>query len=124
MLALSVKQPWAWLIVSGFKDVENRSWPTHVRGDILIHAGKVPDAKFDYARWEKHIGRPIPRDLFLGGIVGKARIKECVDFYESRWFFGEYGFVVDCPRMFQNPIPYRGQLGFFNVPDFNLEGVF
>jgi hypothetical protein len=30
--ALSVRQPWAWLIVNGYKDVENRSWTTHYRG--------------------------------------------------------------------------------------------
>lgn len=49
LLALSIQQPWAWLLVNGFKPVENRSWPTKVRGRIAIHAGK----KFDYEgyRW-------------------------------------------------------------------------
>jgi len=37
--ALSVRQPWAWLIVSGLKDIENRPRPTHYRGPLLIHAG-------------------------------------------------------------------------------------
>ena len=38
--ALSIRQPWAWLIVNGFKDVENRNWRTHWRGRLLIHASK------------------------------------------------------------------------------------
>ncbi len=40
MQALSVRQPWAWLIVAGYKDVENRGWATKYRGRILIHAGR------------------------------------------------------------------------------------
>ena len=40
---LSVRQPWAWLIVHGYKDIENRTWPTRHRGDTVIHAGLVFD---------------------------------------------------------------------------------
>lgn len=40
MKALSIRQPWAWLIVNGFKDIENRSWHTKYRGPVLIHASK------------------------------------------------------------------------------------
>ena len=40
MKALSIRQPWAWLIVNGHKDIENRSWPTRFRGPVLIHAAK------------------------------------------------------------------------------------
>jgi len=40
-LALSIRQPWAYLIIHAGKDVENREWPTRVRGNILIHAGKT-----------------------------------------------------------------------------------
>jgi hypothetical protein len=41
MKILSVRQPWASLIVNGFKDVENRTWPTRYRGRILVHARSV-----------------------------------------------------------------------------------
>lgn len=37
--ALSIRQPWAWLIVNGHKDIENRDWPTNFRGRLLVHAG-------------------------------------------------------------------------------------
>jgi hypothetical protein len=36
--ALTVIQPWAWLIIHGGKTVENRVWPTRYRGPLLIHA--------------------------------------------------------------------------------------
>src|SRR5438105_11911405 len=38
--AVSIRQPWAWLVVMGYKDVENRSWRTNHRGALLIHASK------------------------------------------------------------------------------------
>ena len=37
--AISIRQPWAWLIVNGYKDVENRVWFAKLRGRVLIHAG-------------------------------------------------------------------------------------
>ena len=43
LFALSVKQPWAALLVAGVKTVEVRTWPTARRGRVLIHAGKIPD---------------------------------------------------------------------------------
>ena len=43
MKAISIRQPWAWLVVHGYKDVDNRTWATKHRGPILIHAGKALD---------------------------------------------------------------------------------
>jgi hypothetical protein len=40
MKALSIRQPWAWLILHAGKDIENRDWPTRFRGRFLIHAAK------------------------------------------------------------------------------------
>ena len=43
MKAISIRQPWAWLIVNGYKDVENRTWYTSHRGPLLICASKALD---------------------------------------------------------------------------------
>ena len=40
MKALTIKEPWATLIIEGYKEYEFRSWKTNYRGKILIHAGK------------------------------------------------------------------------------------
>jgi ASCH domain len=41
MKALPIRQPYAWLIVNGHKDIENRAWPTKFRGRVLIHASAI-----------------------------------------------------------------------------------
>lgn len=114
MKALSIQQPWAWLIVNGHKNVENRDWPTRVRGRVLIHAGKKIDADgVAFVRYRfPHI--ELPGTFDTGGIVGEATITDCVRQSGSEWFFGAYGFVLSDAR----PLPFRsvrGQLGFFDV---------
>jgi hypothetical protein len=113
-LALSIQQPWAWLIVNGYKDVENRTWATNQRGWIGIHAGKAYDHDGD--RWVREnfpeIPLPEPCNIERGGIVGRARLANCTDESDSPWFFGPYGFVMSHPE----PLPFvpcRGALGFF-----------
>jgi len=96
MKALSILQPWAWLIANGYKDIGNRSWQTQFRGRFLIHASKTFDAG-GYA-WAKrtfpHIPMPEPCEFDLGGIVGEARLIDCVADHPSPWFEGPYGFVL------------------------------
>jgi hypothetical protein len=116
--ALSVRQPWAWLLVNGYKDVENRNWSTNFRGDCLIHAGKSFDK--DGYEWIKRnfneIPLPQPDEFKRGGIVGWVRVMDCVKEYDSPWFFGRYGFVME-GRGKLSFVPMRGQLGFFKVPE-------
>lgn len=114
MKALSIKQPWAWLIVNGYKDIENRGWPTRLRGRVLIHAGKVIDR--EGIKWVQvyHPEIKLPQTFNLGGIVGEAEIVDCVEDSPSPWFFGTFGFVMKNAK----PLPFRpypGQLGFFEV---------
>lgn len=116
MKAISIQQPWAWLIVNGHKDIENRDWRTHFTGPILIHAGKKLDKEaVDYIRSE-HPGIALPNVFDLGGIVGRATITGCVKESKSRWFFGDYGFTLRNASTLPFR-PYRGQLGFFEVQD-------
>lgn len=120
---LSVRQPWAWLIVNGHKPVENRSWQTGFRGRLLIHAGKTLDPSYYEEVLDSlalEFGAKAPQvppieQLERGGIVGEAVMTGCVSEHESRYFVGPWGFVLaDArPRPF---VPYRGLQGFFNVP--------
>lgn len=115
---LSLKQPWAWLVVNGWKPVENRDWRTRHRGWTLIHASKNVD--YDGYRWVQdnipelmHL-LPMPDDIEKGGIVGIANITDCVDWHCSVWFFGKYGFVLEDARTLPF-YPCQGQVGLFNV---------
>ena len=104
--SLSIKQPYPHHIFHDGKDVENRDWPTKGRGWFIVHAG-VSKSEID-----KDDGRQMamPR----GGVVGMARIVDCVREMDSRWFFGKFGFVLR--DAFPLPlIPCRGQLSFFNL---------
>lgn len=125
MRALSIRQPWAWLIANGYKDIENRVWSTRYTGPLLIHASKgmtrdeyedVSDLLAEDSPF-KGMGIRLPAfaDLERGGIVGMAHCGGSVDTCASPWFFGPYGFVLSEQRAFPM-IPFKGQLGFFDVP--------
>lgn len=122
---LSIRQPYAWLIVQGIKPVENRTWPTKFRGRVLIHAGVTypkRDHRFDLEAWGSR-GYPSDRESMIGGIVGEAVIVDCVKQHPSEFFFGPYGFVLEQPRAYARVIPLGGRLGFFGVPMSLLDGV-
>lgn len=115
---LSVRQPYAWLIVQRIKPVENRTWSTKFRGRVLIHAGVTypkRDHRDDLEVWGEH-GYPENRDSMLGGIVGEAVIVDCVKQHPSEFFFGPYGFVLERAKAYRRLIPLGGRLGFFGVP--------
>jgi hypothetical protein len=118
MKALSIRQPYAWLIANGHKDIENRSWATNFRGRVLIHAG-VNYPKRDYAddleSFTRQYGAYPEREAMIGGIVGVATITGCVDKSDSGWFYGPYGFTLTDARPLPL-VPCKGLLGFFDVP--------
>jgi len=106
VLAISIRQPWAHLILTAGKDIENRSWPTQQRGRVLIHAGRTTVEDPETIR---RLGLP------LGGIVGSVEIADCVSASDSRWWSGPWGWVLRDPRPLQFT-PCTGRLGFFR-PD-------
>ncbi len=129
---LSVRQPWAWLIVNGHKDIENRTWPTRYRGLILIHASKgmTRQEYEDTADFVCGVNRenlmagngrpaivlPAPGLLLRGGIVGVATLTDCLRTSDSPWHMpGCWGFRLTGAR----PLPFMpmmGRLGIFDIP--------
>ncbi len=129
-VAFSIRQPWAWLIVNGYKDVENRSWWCGRRGPVLIHAGKTM-TRDDYAACMIFIAGIAPQlsggwrvpayDILrqqCGGIVGEAEIVDCVTGSKSPWFVGGYGLVLKNQRTLPFE-PCKGALGFFEASTSN-----
>ncbi len=135
MKALSIKPEWAWLICCGMpfrssnnqikivkKDIENRSCKTSYRGRVYIHASKRNDKNSQ--EWLMKLGLPIFVVLMLysdkiprGEIIGEVDIIDCVTESKSPWFTGPYGWVLNNSILYDKPIPYKGRLGFFEVPD-------
>jgi hypothetical protein len=123
LASLSVRQPWAFCLAAGWKDVENRSWRRpnpglNFHGEFAIHAssGMTRDEYEGCAELCTDLGFkcPAPADLQRGGIVGVARVVDIVrDHPTSRWFFGPIGLVIADAR----PVDFiavGGRLGFFD----------
>lgn len=99
MKAVTIRQPFAWAIAAGFKDIEKRSWAPHVEpGELVaIHAAvAAPDAD-DVTRVQKRIGRRarVPVEYDCGAIVGVARVAKVVTSWRSAWFSGPLGWVLE-----------------------------
>ena len=132
---LSVKQPWAWLIVSGYKNIENRTWKTDYRGELFIHAGQ----SFDWTAlewleqfWEyqtlvcRHFGIRGPQITMhkeeFGAIVGYAELTGCIQNSRSIWAQrGLFHWELHDPLELA-PVPLKGQLRIFEV-DREILGV-
>ena len=118
MKTISIKQPFVYAIFKLGKDIENRNWPTKHRGPLLIHASKTWDkGGYNFLTYRLDEFVPSKEHHVFGAIIGQVNLIDCVDQSDSRWFFGGWGFELEDPVEFKKPIPYRGQLGIFDVPD-------
>lgn len=119
--ALSIRQPWAWAVIYGGKDIENRSWrlpnpALGYRGDFAVHAA-IGMTQVEY--WHGFVFMaalgvkcPPPAELQRGGIIGVANLVDIVKDHASDWFMGSRGLVLANPR--PTPfVPSVGALGFF-----------
>jgi hypothetical protein len=120
-IALSIRQPWAWAVIYGGKDIENRSWRSDnpgikFRGPFCVHpAGGMTRAEYEAAAAlmaSIGVACPPPADLLRGGIIGVATVADIVTQSASAWFSGPRGLVIADPRPVEF-IGVGGQLGFF-----------
>ena len=128
MKVLTIKQPWATLIMQGDKKYEFRSWQTKYRGELLIHAGKSVDKEAI-----KRLGKYLPENLPLGKILGKVRLVDCIkmspefkeillkensEIYTKSSFQENYGWQVTDIEVFKEPIEAKGRLSLW---EYNIE---
>lgn len=124
MKAITIKQPWASLIVHGIKDIENRTWacPKKYLGQrVLIHASAKPDRE-PYMIFNDAQADAIDNCVMdvcgyykqTGAIVGSVEIVDCVQNHPSIWADkGVYNWVLANPVLFKKPIPAKGKLSFW-----------
>jgi predicted transcriptional regulator len=120
MKCLSLKQPYAELLVSGKKSIELRNWNTSFRGKFLVHASKNidKDLGIDYNK------------LARGAIIGSAVLYDVKQYRNKtelevdknkhladikKFGFRRYGFMIKNAHRFRRSIPYPGMLKFFEV---------
>ena len=120
-LALSVRQPWAWAIIHGGKDIENRTLGS-IRaggmktGQICIHAASgMRETEYRWGLYKlQQVGvtAPHPAELVRGGLIGVVEVVDIVSESDSPWFGGPWGLVLENPVPIE-PIPAQGALGYF-----------
>ena len=122
MKCLSICQPFAELIIQNKKTIELRTWNTKIRGEFLVHA-PIKIRKETYEKLK------IKEKLTTGAIIGKVELYD-VKKYESlkeikidkKKHYSSttshekiFGFILKNAKPFRIPIPWKGQLGFFDV---------
>ena len=128
MKALSIRQPWAWLIVNGYKDVENRTWDCPstftLPQRIYVHTGAALVEKQAIADVLRVLNFEQSETFMLGlgemvfgAIVGEVTVNAWTDGWAagSPWFEGPYGLILCNPIAYTKPIPYKGRLRLFEV---------
>lgn len=135
MRALSLWQPHAQAIALGLKPWETRDWSTRYRGPLAIHAAKRPFTETGGWHQDARVklqNAGCPR-LVYGAVVCVAELVDCVptrelrgvipaehefwgDFTEGEVFLGRFAFRLQNVRVLPEPLPVRGQQGFFDVP--------
>ena len=123
MKVISIKQPWASLIINGYKKYEFRTWKTKYRGEILIHASKSFDKKLIEYFSEYNLDYP------TGCIIGKVNLNNCIPITEkfentliktNKKVYGltqgrsGYAFELTEVQKFENPIEINGKLGIWD----------
>jgi len=137
--AISIRQPWSFFIMHGFKHIENRTWklPEKYKGErVLLHTGCmqahdwVDKVKSIPGAWDQLSDNCF--DYRYSAIIGSVEIVDCVLNHPSIWaehtaakkiqVAGEtfdvevpvYNWVLKDPILFENPIlNVKGKLSFF-----------
>jgi len=121
--ALTIRRPWAQLVIAGIKPVENRSWTTAYRGPFIVHAGQrwepgaltlALDHDLDVTEW--------PGD-YPSGYLGVTNLNgihqddACAAACSPWCFRSQKHWDVRESRAFAEPIPGLGQQGWFTPPE-------
>lgn len=120
MKVLTIKQPWATLIMQKDKRFEFRSWKTKYRGELLIHAGKGIDKDA-----VKRLAKYLPEKMPTGKILGKVNLVDCIkmspefkelllkeneDIYTDSSFKENYAWQLEDVEVFKEQIEAKGKL--------------
>lgn len=123
MKVLTIKEPWASLIINGYKKYEFRSWKTNYRGKIYIHAGLTLEKNM-ISRFEDY-----NLDYGKGEIIGEAVITDCIKIddefnnnlikqnklvYGNHGHVGIYAWKLENIIKYERRIPCKGSLGLWN----------
>ncbi len=125
--AITILQPWAWLIIHGSKRVENRSWRPGLKPGtrFLIHAGQ--SREWMPAVLDESVARDFPElrrahDYVFGSLLGSVEFADCVPAGHAKvanepGATGPLCWILRNPEQLDRPVKFRGIPGLFDVPD-------
>jgi len=123
MKVLTIREPWASLIINGYKEYEFRSWKTNYRGKLLIHAGMGLDK--DYLKRFNDYNL----NCTSGAIIGEVTLTDCIlvdekfdnklkeidpIVYCKTSYTSTYAWKLENVIKYDNPIYIKGKLGLWN----------
>ena len=123
MKVLTIKQPWAAIVIEGYKKYEFRSWKTNYRGKILIHAGLSLEKDMEERFKEYNL------NYKCGYIIGEAELVDCILVdekfneelkeinslvYAKSNHVEKYAWKLENIKKYDKPIPCKGKLGLWN----------
>jgi hypothetical protein len=153
MRALTIRNPWAWAIAHGHKKVENRTWVPHIRNlrtFIAISASKEREVPATHTLKVNELCPTFPQGGMEFGavvavvrLVGLLQLDEYCDVVDQmwhhkelswpqwceqnplwrRWAFGPRCWVFDDVFKLPKPVPCKGSLGLWMLPDSVLEPI-
>ena len=133
MKVLTLKQPWATLVVEGYKEYEFRTWKTKYRGDFLVHAGLGVDKealkRFEYLNLDYPKGCIIGKVTLTDCVLVDDNLKEELKRKNENVYLGainkeidEYAFKLENVKKIE-PIYVKGKLGFWEYDCQDIEGM-
>lgn len=145
MKAITIKQPWASLIVHGIKDIENRTWACpkkYIGKRVLIHSSAKNDGFARFSKKQQEAKSHLTDAVIYESksvIIGSVEIVDCVQNHPSVWAEQSkgvspgghvtdekktiiYNWVLANPVLFKEPIPAKGKLSFWEA-DLTEEGL-
>lgn len=145
MKAITIKNPWAYLVALGIKPIENRTWKTNYRGRVFIHVSAhrlstqlINDEQYQDLIFSKKLPKSekssadFISEQPLSAIIGEVDIVDCVVNHPSVWAEKDseinrndieartiWNWVLENPVLYEKPIlGVKGKLSFW---EFNPE---
>ncbi|MDD5301547.1 MAG: ASCH domain-containing protein [Elusimicrobia bacterium] len=124
MKCLMLKQPWAYLVATGVKTIETRTWRTKYRGPLAIAASQAYDLHGGRYLRDRSILFPAPYELVRGAVVATATLRDVVAYTPELVPQGlcphtegeeRYGWLLEDIQMLAQTVPVKGRLGLFDI---------
>lgn len=130
MKVLSIKEPFATLIMNKYKMIETRSWKTNYRGELYIHASLTKMDEFNDREELKNLIKNL--EMHNGYIICKCQLINCIymdehfidkikrnhqEYICGHYEVGRYAWVLDNIELLDNSIKAKGHLGIWNYDD-------